>query len=252
MRSLPFPFSFKRVGRERWRKKAIRSAGKERQADDALVSEGFSSETDPAVMRSKGRAPAGGSKTPAGPGVDWTDEPYSDRRLSPRACLNRQAGFTAARPAANWIPSSAAGSMMPTHNLGASGQPSVVRRVDEDIPRDADCGLEDWSECFRSCAARWIGRAKRGSAREEDRGTEVRKHWARASDRVPILHSPVPTARGQCLRRSGVRRKASTGHDGGVSRETNPPTRKDRRTRADCNRRRRERRRLFLHDGLMK
>lgn len=24
---------------------------------------------------------------------DWTDEPYSDLRLSPRACLNRQAGF---------------------------------------------------------------------------------------------------------------------------------------------------------------
>jgi len=50
----------------------------------------------------------GGSelKIPAGslkPGgfVDWRDQPYSDPRLSPRACLNRQAGFTAARPAAN-------------------------------------------------------------------------------------------------------------------------------------------------------
>jgi len=36
--------------------------------------------------------------------VDWTDQPYSDPRLSPRACLNRQAGFTAARPAAkSWL-----------------------------------------------------------------------------------------------------------------------------------------------------
>src|SRR5438105_7296381 len=112
--------------------------------------------------------PAGLVKTPAGH-VDWTNEPYSDRRLSPRACLNRQAGFTAARPAANWIRSSAATSRRPTHNLGASGRPSLVRRVVEDIPRDADCGLEDWSGCFRSCGARKIGRAKRGSAREEDR-----------------------------------------------------------------------------------
>jgi len=28
-------------------------------------------------------------------------QPYSDLRFSPRACLDRQAGFTAARPAAN-------------------------------------------------------------------------------------------------------------------------------------------------------
>src|SRR6516165_11326047 len=105
------------------------------------------------------------------------DEPYSDPRLSPRACLNRQAGFTAARPAANRIPSSAAGWRTPRHNLEASGRPSAAQRVVEDIPRDADCGLEDWSECFRLCAARKIGRVKRGSAGEEDRRPKVQKSW---------------------------------------------------------------------------
>ena len=75
-------------------------------AGGALVSEGFSSETDPAGGRKE--TPAGGFEIPAR-FVDWgVDEPYSDPRLSPRTCLNRQAGFTAARPAPNWIPSSAA------------------------------------------------------------------------------------------------------------------------------------------------
>ena len=185
------------------------------------------------------KAPPGLSKLRRG-FVDWTDEPYSDRRLSPRACLNRQAGFTAARPAANWIPSSAAASRTPPHNLEASGRPSVAPRVVEDIPRDVDCGLEEWSGCFRRCAARKIGRAKRGSAREEDRAAQVRKHWARkqASDMVPIRHSRVPMPTAPFQRRSGVRLKASTGHGAGASRETNPPTRKDRNCLAGCNRRR--------------
>src|SRR2546427_2526787 len=101
--------------------------------------------------------------------VDWTDEPYSDPRLSPRACLNRQAGFTAARPAAKWIPCSAAVWRRAIHNLEVSGRLRVARRVVEEIRRDADCGLEDWSGCFRRCAARKIGRARRGSDPGEDR-----------------------------------------------------------------------------------
>ena len=123
--------------------------------------------------------------------MDWTDEPYSDRRLSPRACLNRQAGFTAARPVANGIPPSAAGWRTPRHNLEASGRPSAARKGVEDIPRGADCGLEGWSGCFRLCVARKIGRAKRGCAREGDRGARVRTHCVRASDRVQIPHLPA-------------------------------------------------------------
>src|SRR2546425_5831388 len=34
-------------------------------------------------------------------GVGLDHQPYSDLRFSPRACLDRQAGFTAARPAAD-------------------------------------------------------------------------------------------------------------------------------------------------------
>src|SRR5688572_32282928 len=89
-------------------------------------------------------------ETPTGL-VDWTDEPYSDPRLSPRACLNRQAGFTAARPAANWIPSSAAMWRTPANNLAVSGQRGVGRRVVAELRRDADCELEDWCGCFRRC-----------------------------------------------------------------------------------------------------
>src|SRR5206468_5644607 len=63
----------------------------------------------------KEKNPAGVLRFPAG-FVDWADQPCSDPRLSPRACLNRQAGFTAARLAANWIPSAATWTT-PTHNL---------------------------------------------------------------------------------------------------------------------------------------
>src|SRR5438105_15053128 len=44
-----------------------------------------------------GREPRGSLDSGEGK-WDWTDEPYSEPRLSPRACLNRQAGFTASRP----------------------------------------------------------------------------------------------------------------------------------------------------------
>src|SRR5213593_1481123 len=61
----------------------------------------FRSETDPAGLR---RGSPRRSLAVRQGLWDWTDQPYSDPRLSPRACLNRQAGFTAARPAAkSWL-----------------------------------------------------------------------------------------------------------------------------------------------------
>ena len=98
--SLPFPFSSKK-----WEGKAGGSeVDKERRqrtpAVVALISKGFRSETDPAGIGSKEKNPARVLRFPAG-FVDWADQPCSDPRLSPRACLNRQAGFTAARLAAN-------------------------------------------------------------------------------------------------------------------------------------------------------
>jgi len=52
----------------------------------ALISEGFRSETDPAGIGSKEKNPARVLRFPAG-FVDWADQPCSDPRLSPRACL---------------------------------------------------------------------------------------------------------------------------------------------------------------------
>src|SRR3989454_7225431 len=182
--------------------------------------------------------------------VDWTDEPYSDLRLSPRACLNRQAGFTAARPAANWVPASAAALGRPIHSLEVSGRLSVARRVGEGIRRDADCGLEDWSGWFRPCVDRKIGRARRGSDPGEDRASEARRHWAPVSDMVPIPRSPVPALKVQRQRRSDVQQTGSIGRGVGASRETNRPRHKDPRSRANCNRRRRWRRRFYVNGGL--
>ena len=183
--------------------------------------------------------------------MDWTDEPYSDPRRSPRACLNRQAGFTAARPAANWIPSSAAAWRMPADNPAVSGRLCVGRRVGEDIRRDADYGLEDWSGCFRPYVARKIEPATRGSVPEEDRVAQALKHWpwTPVSDVVRNPRLPAPAPKAQRLKPSGVRPTASIGHDVVSSRETNRPRRKDRRNRADCNRRHHWRRHSFLHGG---
>jgi hypothetical protein len=150
--SLPFPFSFKRwEGKADGRAESIRSAGKEGRRVVALISEGFSSETDPAAIGSKKEAPPESNSSGA-VGLDGC-EPYSDPRLSPRACLNRQAGFTAARPAANWIPASSAWKT-PTHTPETSGRLCAARRGDEELRQDVDCGLEDWSGCFRRCVAR--------------------------------------------------------------------------------------------------
>src|SRR5207302_1119483 len=38
----------------------------------------------------------------SGGGGGLDDQPSSDLASAPRACMNQQAGFTAARPAANW------------------------------------------------------------------------------------------------------------------------------------------------------
>src|SRR2546426_2815143 len=126
--------------------------------------------------------------------VDWTDEPYSDLRLSPRARLNRQAGFTAARPAANWIPSSEAeSSYAAAHNLETSARLCLARTVGVELRQDADCALGDWSGGFRRCVAGKIGRAKRGSVPEEDRGqTLQRGSWMSVSSIAPNRSSPVP------------------------------------------------------------
>ena len=59
-------------------------------ADLALISEGFGSETDPAGIEQKDD-PAG-FKIPAGC-LDWTNQPSSDPRLSPRACAEPAGRF---------------------------------------------------------------------------------------------------------------------------------------------------------------
>src|SRR5256885_15078125 len=76
----------------------------------------------------------------------WTGRISRIRILasSPRACLNRQAGFTAARPAANWIPWSAAGGRRRAGNLEGRGRFFVAPRVEEDIWRGADLGRAEW------------------------------------------------------------------------------------------------------------
>ena len=106
---VPFPFFSKGAGTEGplsgW-KETNKECRHGTPADVALVSEGLSAQKPIRLDGSKKEKNPAGVKSPAGLVVDWTDEPYSDPRRSPRACLNRQAGFTAARPAAKWIPSS--------------------------------------------------------------------------------------------------------------------------------------------------
>ena len=59
----------------------------------ALVSEGRSARKPNRLDgRGKKRTPPE-FKSPAGLVVDWTDEPYSDPRLSPRACLGPAGRF---------------------------------------------------------------------------------------------------------------------------------------------------------------
>src|SRR5712691_49734 len=114
-------------------------------------------------------------------GVVWTEGRLvcvPARRVSPRACLNRQAGSATARPAANSTKASAAvWSWSAIHNLEARGRPYLARRVGAGLQRGADCGLEDWSGGFRQYAAGKIGPASRGSSGEEDRRVQVPRDW---------------------------------------------------------------------------
>ena len=52
---------------------------------------GFGSETDPAGFGNKGEDPAG--VWDSGGGVDWTNQPYSDLRLSPSGLLEPAGRF---------------------------------------------------------------------------------------------------------------------------------------------------------------
>src|SRR5688572_30644647 len=92
----------------------------------------------------------------------------------PSGLPGRQAGFTAARPAAKWIPASAW--KTPSHNLEISGQSCVARRADVELRLDADCALEDGNGCLRPYVVRRIGRAKSGSDPEEDHAPQT-PHW---------------------------------------------------------------------------
>ena len=76
-----------------------RSAGKERRAVVALISEGFSSETDPAGLGTGGERGPAGVEIPAG---GWTGRSaVFGSSPQPSGLHDLQAGFTAARPAAN-------------------------------------------------------------------------------------------------------------------------------------------------------
>ena len=67
-------------------------------ADVAFVFRGHSAQKPNRLHRGAKQYPAGWKDSG---GVYGRDEPYADPRLSPRASPTRQAGFTAARTAAN-------------------------------------------------------------------------------------------------------------------------------------------------------
>src|SRR6266498_1477506 len=102
--------------------------------------------------RKKGKKdPAGGLENPAG----MRTGRISRIRISPQpsSLPHRQAGFTAARPAANWIRSSRTESRwIGAHNLEAIGLPCLVRTVDVKLRPGADCGPGDWHGGFPPCA----------------------------------------------------------------------------------------------------
>ena len=81
--------------------KPMRSAG-EKPAGPRVCFRGASARK-PIQLMEEGKCPAGFRESG---GVLWTGRISRVRMLAsaPRACLNRQAGFTAARPAAKWIP----------------------------------------------------------------------------------------------------------------------------------------------------
>src|SRR6266704_2950138 len=111
--SLNLPFPFYSMGRERegrWSDGARekRSAGKKRRRTSRLFSEGLPLRSRTGSMREQTKEyPARGKDSGGVCGLG--NEPSTDLRLSPRACLTRQAGFAAARPAANWSRSAAGG-----------------------------------------------------------------------------------------------------------------------------------------------
>jgi hypothetical protein len=126
-------------------------------ADVALVFRGLSAQKPNRLHRGAKQYPAGWKELRRGL---WTEgnEPYADLRLSPRACLTWQAGFTAARPAANSIRSSVAErSCAAVHSLEASARLCLARRVGAELRRDADCAPEDGSGDFPRCTVRKIG-----------------------------------------------------------------------------------------------
>ena len=76
-----------------------------------LASEGFSSETDPAVL---GRREEPAGVWDSGGVLDWADQPHSDPRLSPRAC---------ARPAGRFHRSATRGELAVTVAAGIDRYP---------------------------------------------------------------------------------------------------------------------------------
>src|SRR5271165_6962246 len=163
-------------------------------ADVAFVFRGLSAQKPNRLHRGRKTVPRRMERLRRGL---WTEgnEPYADPRLSPRACLTRQAGFTAARPAANSIRSSVAErSCAAVHSLEASARLCLARRVDAELRRDADCAPGDGSGDFPRCTVRKIGLAKRGSVPGEDRPAQAPQHWPRKSvaGMAQIPTSPVP------------------------------------------------------------
>src|SRR5206468_12436287 len=135
-----------------------RSAGKERRqrtpADVAFIFRGTSAQKPNRLNEAANkRVPRRMERFRRG---EWTagKEPYTDPRLSPRACLTRQAGFTAARPAANWIRAVAESSCAAVRSLAVSARLCLARRVGAELRQDADCAPEDASGGFPRCTAR--------------------------------------------------------------------------------------------------
>ena len=206
----------------------------------------FSSETDPAEKGESKTVPRRMEKLRRGL---WTagKEPYADPRLSPRACLTRQAGFTAVRPAANSNRSVAKRSCAAVDSLEVSARLCLARRVGAEFRRDADCAPADGNGDFRQCTVRKIGSVKRGFDPGEDRHAAAPPNPVSGMAQIP--RSPVPRLTAPRRKRTGARPKAEVGRGVGASRGTNRPRHKDRRSPGDCSRRRQRQSHFFYYGG---
>jgi hypothetical protein len=117
----------------------------------------------------------------------------------PRACLTRQAGFTAA----NSIRSMAKRSCAAVDSLEVSARLCLARRVGAEFRQDADCALADGNGDFRQCTVRKIVSVKRGFDPGEDRHAAAPPNGPPnpVSGMAQIPRPPVPRLTARSIRR---------------------------------------------------